>query len=340
MNIFDGLSPAAALGDVITFLSPGITQYGTAVSIAADGEVTATFTGNADERFRTALFDDSTGTWHVMSGEDGWWNYADGDIRIPAEAVTADMETELTSLGLTNVTTIEVYNDSIAVGGVISIDPPQYSLVPDSIPVIIVSSLGPQPAASRDHAVMFVAVDFDMPSGHIRVWSGVGDITIDSQVYTGVGDLGRVTIAPERVGLSLERKTYQLSGTDISLVPESEITNSFGRSVTEYFGFLDPVTFAISGTPEINWEGRIDATRRIDGPEPVVEINAEHRSITLDQVDGWRYTNEHQAQFYSGDTGFEEVVAIQQKEVMWGGQSVNAGSAAYYDENGNLYAPY
>lgn len=180
--------------------------------------------------------------------------------------------------------------------------------------------------AEKDSVLMFVAVDFDFPSGHVRLWSGVGDLVISGNTYTGVGDLGSISIPQERAGLTLERKTYQLSGADVSLLAESELDGSFGRSVTEYFGFIDPTTRVLVATPEINWEGRIDAIRRVDSPDnPIIEVNAEHRMVLLDQTDGWRYTHEHQQQFYSGDTGFEEVAAIQLKEVIWGGASVNPG---------------
>jgi len=36
------------------------------------------------------------------------------------------------------------------------------------------------------------------------------------------------------------------------------------------------------------WEGRIDSCRRIDGPSPIIEVNAEHRLALLDKPDGWR----------------------------------------------------
>ncbi len=180
--------------------------------------------------------------------------------------------------------------------------------------------------AAKDSVYMFVAVDFDFPSAHVRIWSGVGDLVIGGNTYTGMGDLGTISVPQERAGLTLERKTYQLAGPDVSLIPEAELDASFGKSVTEYFGFINPTTRALVATPEIKWEGRIDAIRRVDSPDnPIIEVNAEHRMVLLDQTDGWRYTHEHQQQFFSGDTGFEEVAAIQLKEVIWGGASVNPG---------------
>jgi hypothetical protein len=177
--------------------------------------------------------------------------------------------------------------------------------------------------ADKEHVLMFLAVDFDFPSGHARFWSGLGDLFIDGIEYLGVGELGKVGTTGEGIGLNARRKTYQCSGVDPTWVTESDIENSYGRAVVEYFGFLNSVTRALVETPEVNWEGRIDTIRRVRGSEPLIEINAEHRMVLLEQQDGWRYTHEHQQQFYSGDTGFNQVAAIALKKVLWGGRLVD-----------------
>jgi len=125
--------------------------------------------------------------------------------------------------------------------------------------------------------------------------------------------------------MTANTKKYQLTGVDPSLVPESDIDNSFGRPVTEYVGFLDVETHALVATPEINWEGRIDIIRRVDGLKPIIEVNAEHRLVMLDKTDTWRYTHEHQQQFYpgAGDNGYDQVISIQMKTVVWSGKNVD-----------------
>jgi hypothetical protein len=179
--------------------------------------------------------------------------------------------------------------------------------------------------ANNPHCLIFIAADFDFPSGHVRVWSGLGDLPILGNTFYGTGELGKVSVAPERAGLDAPRKTYQLSGVDPSLVPESEIDGCFGRSVTEYLGFLNTESRALVDTPEINWEGRMDNVRRIDGRQPIIEVNAEHRMVLLDLADGWRYTHEHQQRFYAGDKGFDQVTSLLSKEILWGGQRAIIG---------------
>lgn len=176
-----------------------------------------------------------------------------------------------------------------------------------------------------------LAVDLDFPSGHVRVWSGWGEITIGGNVFHGLGELVSVSSVAERSNLTTERKTYQLAGAmvDPAAVSEEDIDGSFGRPVIEYLGFLDPKTHRLRDEPEIRWEGVISNIRRRDGRAPLIEVNADDRLAMLDKVDGWRYTHEHQQQFYVGDMGCEPARRLDQRDVLWGGKRVGAGVGSW-----------
>lgn len=176
--------------------------------------------------------------------------------------------------------------------------------------------------AAKEHYLMFIATVFDFPSGAIRFWTGIGDLVISANTYLGAGELGSISMPEERSSLTFEPKVYQLSGVDPSLVPEADIDDSFGRSVTEYFGFLNPETRQLLDTPEVNWEGRNDAMRRVDGRSPLIEVRAEHRLVLLDQTDDWCFTHEHQPQFFAGDLGFDQIPTLELKQVKWSGYAV------------------
>lgn len=187
---------------------------------------------------------------------------------------------------------------------------------------------------------MFVAASFAFASATIYVWSGFGDLVIAGNTYSGIGTLGKITPNTEQVNLLSERKTYQLSGADPALVLESDFDSAYGRSVTEYLGFIS-VAGLVVATPEINWEGRMDSCRRVDGPAPLIEVNAEHRLALLDKPDGWRYTHEHQQIFFAGDDGLKRVPSIDTTELLWGGFRVQpgttsgGGSSTRHDYNNN-----
>jgi len=182
--------------------------------------------------------------------------------------------------------------------------------------------------ATKEHYLMFIAVAFDFPSGMIRLWSGIGDLIIGADTYLGAGELARVSWSKETANLTTDRKTYQLAGeqVDPALISESDIDGSFKRSVTEYFGFLTPDLRTLLATPEVNWEGEISNIKRVDGASPAIEVNAESRYIMLDQIDGWRYTHQHQQQFYAGDLGFNQVHTVDTKQVFFGGATVSPGN--------------
>lgn len=180
--------------------------------------------------------------------------------------------------------------------------------------------------AAKSRVTMFMAADFDFSSGHVRVWTGWGDITLNGQTYTGIGTLGSVSDTPDQTRLMADKKTFRLSGTDNSLMSEADIDACFGRSVTQYFGFLDD-SRALVATPEVLWEGRMDSVIRFDGAEPYIEVQSENRLVLLDQANGWRYTHEHQQQFFSGDDGLKLVPATMTAEVVWGGQKIAGGTS-------------
>jgi len=54
----------------------------------------------------------------------------------------------------------------------------------------------------------------------------------------------------------------------------------------------------------------------------VIEVNAENRLAMFKRADGWLYTHEHQAQFYTGDDGFSLLAAQETKTLQWGGKTV------------------
>jgi hypothetical protein len=174
-------------------------------------------------------------------------------------------------------------------------------------------------AALAEVACVVYAADFDFPSGHVRVHTGVGDLVIGADTYSGLGELGAVSDVPDHSNLSAERWVYRLSLVDVSIVPESEIDDCFGRSVIEYEVWLNPETRATIGT-EIRREGTMGRVRRSDGANPMIEISCETRLVILERPDAWRYTGEHQEKFYSGDLGCSLATEIDSVEIIWGGK--------------------
>lgn len=181
-----------------------------------------------------------------------------------------------------------------------------------------------QTEADKVRCAPFLAVDLDFSSGHLRVWSGHGTMSINGNDYLGIGTMGSVTFTPDSAKMVAEQKTYRLSGVDPSLISESDIDNCFGRSVTEYLGFLTEAG-ALVAAPEVNWEGRMGIVRRADSSEPYIEVGAKSRLADLDKSDDWCYTHEHQQSFFAGDDGLKLVPSTITAEVIWQGGKVGVG---------------
>ena len=189
-----------------------------------------------------------------------------------------------------------------------------------------------QAAAEREAILIAWAADLDFPSGHVRLSTYTDTLTIDGNSYVpGYNSAGQLLVAiqepVERAQLYAERWTYQLAGVDPSVVPESEIDNSYGRSVTEYEVYIDNDTRQMIGY-EIRREGRISKIRRRDSDEPLIEVDCEHRLVILEKSSGWRYTTQHQDKFFSGDLGCDFTASLESKELIWGGHRVVAGGFA------------
>jgi hypothetical protein len=173
-------------------------------------------------------------------------------------------------------------------------------------------------AALLGHAVMAYAVDFDFPSGHVRLGTWSGNLLIGADTYLGVGKLGSISNKPDRASLTSERWSYSITGVDPSIIPESELDDCFGRSVTEYEVWINPETWAVIGT-EINREGTMGPAARVDGKNPVITISVDDILVSFLQPDPWRYTTEHQEKFFSGDLGCDFARRNDSLELVWGG---------------------
>ena len=78
--------------------------------------------------------------------------------------------------------------------------------------------------ASVVRPVVLVKMQFD--SGAMRVWSGRGDITFNSEVYGGVGDFGKIGAVEEGV----EQRAFGIALT-LSGIPASTISLALGEDL-------------------------------------------------------------------------------------------------------------
>lgn len=171
--------------------------------------------------------------------------------------------------------------------------------------------------ASEVHPILIAKINTS--GGDVRVWTGIGDLTFDSETYTGTGDLGGVSEISEKSDMSATGLTFTLSGIPSSTISIALGQMQQGRACTLWLALLNTSTGALINNPYELFSGFTDVTIISEGGETsTIAINAENRMISLERTRVRRYTDEDQQNEVSGDKGFEFVPGLQDKVVVFG----------------------
>jgi hypothetical protein len=163
---------------------------------------------------------------------------------------------------------------------------------------------------------LFVQASF--VSGPIYVWSGIGPIAWNGQVWTGVGTLGNVSTIEEGSTVSAKGVTLTLSGIDPTLLTDVLGEFQAGLPALVYLGVFDD-TGALIADPVCCFSGRMDQpTIDISGTAATIAINCENRLVEMNMSVERRYTDEDQQLDYPGDLGFQFVNGIQDSQIYFG----------------------
>ena len=171
---------------------------------------------------------------------------------------------------------------------------------------------------SADYQEPFLAVKAEFDTSTVRVWSGVDDLTLNSETYTGAGTFLTISNINESNELASDGITIGLSYMD-STVLNYALTESYqNRPVTIFLGFLTGGTNNVKGYVTI-FKGRMVNMSINDTPDGAnILLSAENRLIDLMRPRGYRYTHQAQDHLFSGDLGLQYIQKIQDREVTWG----------------------
>ena len=182
-------------------------------------------------------------------------------------------------------------------------------------------------ALSEENVSPFIAVKGFFDSGNVLVWSGIDDITIDSETYTGAGTLLAVSGFEESKEMRTNGVTVSLSGMDETVLSYALSENFQNRKLIVHFGFLDGGTNEVKGVMNA-FTGRMTSMNISDDTTgSTVTINAENRLIDLEKASMLRYNKESQ-KFVAGgttDTAFNRVQKLADQEILWGRTSSTSG---------------
>ena len=163
----------------------------------------------------------------------------------------------------------------------------------------------------------YMAVDLAFDGGNLRLWTGVGDLTISSNTYTGAGNLLSISNIEETAEIAAKGATLVLSGIPSSILSDALTEAYQGRLCTIYFGI-------VGGDSSEVFQGFMDQMIIDEGPETcTVTLTVENRLVDLERPRVLRFTDQSQQARLSGlgvttDKGLQFVDSLQNKVVAWG----------------------
>jgi hypothetical protein len=164
----------------------------------------------------------------------------------------------------------------------------------------------------------FAMVKIELPTSTVRFFSGVGELTWDSQTWTGAGDLGFIGKIEGATELRAGKVDIGVSGLNSTVKADALNELSRGADVYIYQGFFAS-DHTIVADPWLAFFGKVD--------QSAVTEDGEGVSITISVIDGVgsrlrrtqrRRTDADQQEIYSGDKIYE-FVADNRYPLNWGG---------------------
>lgn len=178
--------------------------------------------------------------------------------------------------------------------------------------------------AAREGAPRWL-IEIAFDSGTTRLWNGIGTLTALGHEWTGAGRLGGIEPI-EETGDTVAAGVVM----SLAIVPTEEVPDApdaflnialaeeyQGRRCTIYQAMLDPETLTLVQEPFVRFRGYLDVMEDVELPgAAVLRVTAENRLIDLERPRKRFYTPEDQKAAYPGDTFFDEVASLQNREIV------------------------
>lgn len=177
---------------------------------------------------------------------------------------------------------------------------------------------------SDDHQTIFFAVKAEFDTDDILIWSGTDDLIVNSETYTGAGSLLSISGVEEDLEMRSSGLTIAVSGMDDTVLSYALEENYQNRPITLFMGFLMGGSNESAGEMVL-FKGRMTAIAITDTAQGTnISMDCENRLVDLERPSNLRYTLESQQFLHNGDTGFNRVQQLQDKQITWG-QKQDAG---------------
>lgn len=171
---------------------------------------------------------------------------------------------------------------------------------------------------NADQLKPFYALQFFFDSGTVSFWTGLGEISADSTVFTGGAGVIGISNSRENTDLAADGMTFTFNGLESSFVSVALQENYRGRFVKVFIGALGADDQPVSSLYQV-FLGRIDTmTIQENGETATIQITAENVLIDLEKARVRKFTNEEQLNRFPNDNSLETLAALQDREISWG----------------------
>ena len=167
-------------------------------------------------------------------------------------------------------------------------------------------------ALAQPEVEPFYAVEINLDSGPLRLWTGRGDRTIDGNTYTGGGDLMAISGLEEVADLSAKEITLSLTGLTTEVISIALAEPYQRRKVRVLWGVRN-----VSDFVEV-FSGNLNQMVIEDGPDfGTITVTVDSRLVELERSSKRRYTSESHKTRHATDTFFDFVAQIQDKQIQF-----------------------
>lgn len=169
----------------------------------------------------------------------------------------------------------------------------------------------------NQNLVFALKLEFDTET--IRLHSGMGELTIDGEVYEGAGTLLSISDIEDSSELRSSGVTFALSGMNPEVLGYALSEDYQNRKATLKMAFLSGGTDHVVGVMD-TYTGRMMQISIADNAESgaTIQVQTENRLVDLRRPSNYRYTKESQNYLHPDDTSLDEVAAIQDMQIFWG----------------------
>lgn len=170
--------------------------------------------------------------------------------------------------------------------------------------------------AKEVYPALLLRGEFD--SGNLLLWTGLGQIEVGGETYTGAGTLLGIDPVEETASIQSTGTKLTLSGISSQVVSLAMQEPYQGRLVEIWLALFTAGNVLIDD-PSILFSGRADQMVLSDeGTTCSIVLTAENRFVDLQRARIRKYEDQDQKIDYPADRGFEFLSVIQDVPLKWG----------------------